>query len=723
MKKRGLSILLVVSLLITLIAPTSVSAATYQQVADEATDICEAIGMVVGTGSGLTPAYLAGAPKRYGGAKLIVALRGYLDTSLVYPFTSNFTDYMDLTWVQGRNILGYLKENPAIGYNGKPDGSFAPNDNMTDKEYYKLMLVSLGYTENADFSWSGSATMPDVMELATSAGLVWLDEGEAFTMEKLCVATVEALKAKRKGSTDTLAKWLVDQGAIDPAVAAAYNLASPSLTAVASAYLNYEIALVNGETVISIQLTNGNFVSTLGANNALTQLLIDGIDGNLNTVVSYDGAVSLGYQNVSRLSDTLVTISIPASPTYRIATDETLTISIDPSLIQEAPTSALTTSVTISDVGSGTIDHPWQIYRAPDFAMMNQEPDDQYSIMADIDFDSEPLTPITRFSGILYGNNRKLSNVSLLGATQSTIGFFLELDDGAAISNLYIENATMSGPDSTASAVGILAGTSGDVTLTNVNIIDGTVSSASMIGGLIGIVGGQTTITSSQVDGLAIQTSEHVGGFVGSVAPAGDLVVDNSSITDFVSTASHSLGGIVGLHRGDATISDTTASVDLTGTAILFVSSTDIGGIVGSVYGSASISDCSSYGKLTGYFDVGGIIGYSEGSLNLDSNYGGIGTYTYKPLLIDDITTATFHRVIGNNAGLAVMDNTGLTSAKLIHNADGLDYAHWVSDATGIDGLDKLLFLIPDFFIIIPTPIIPGPVLPDLIWELEPLFP
>jgi hypothetical protein len=684
MKKRCLSILLTVSLLLTLIAPLSVSAATYQQVADEATEICEAIDMVVGTGSGLTPAYLASTPKRYGGAKLIVALRGYLDISLIYPFSDNFTDYMDLTWVQGRNILGYLKEHPSIGYNGKPDGSFAPNDNMTVKEYYKLMLVSLGYIENTDFSWSGSATMPSVMELATTAGLVWLDENDAFTMEKLCVATVEALKATRKGSTDTLAQWLVDQGAIDPAIASAYNLITPVavVSATATGYLNYEIAVINGETVISIQLTNGIFST-----------------------------------------DTLITIAIPSSPNYRIATHEAITITIDPSLIQEAPAAALTTSFTIADVGSGTIDHPWQLYRSADFAMMNQEPDDQYSVMGDIDFESQPFTPVNRFAGILYGNNRKLSNIVIQQvAPQTAAGLFLVLDDGAVISNLYIENAIVTGIDSSLYSAGVLAGISGNVSLTNVNVDTGEISLTSVTGGLIGAVDGQTTLDSCQIDGLSIQSSRYIGGFVGSVSPSGNLGITDSSIDNFTATGSYSVGGMVGLVAGNAGIYDSTASVDLTGTASLFNTS-DVGGVIGTVNNSTTVSGCKTYGTLTGYSDVGGIVGYTNSNLLLDSNHSGIDTYTYKYLMFDYVSTAIIHRILGRDDGLTSMDNTGSSAAVLIRDADGTDHTHWVSDVAGLDGEDALLFLMPDFTIYIPAPIVPGPVLPDIIWDLGPLFP
>jgi len=724
MKKRFLSILLVVSLLMTLIAPLSVSAATYQQVADEATEICEAIGLVIGSGSGLTPSYLASVPKRYQGAKLIVALRGYLNTAQTYAYTQNFTDVMDLAWVQGRNILGYLKEHPSIGYNGMPNGSFAPNNNMTVKEYYKLMLVSLGYIENSDFSWSGSSTMPDVMELATTLGLVWLDENDAFTMEKLCVATVEALRTTRKGSTDTLAKWLVDQGAIDEAVAIAYNLIDPTATAVATGYLSYEIAVINGEAVISIQLTNGKFSTAIGGNNASTQLLIDGIDGSLNTVVSFDSAVTIGYQNVSRLSDTLVTIVIPSSPTYRIATSETITVTIAPSLLQEAPSSALTSSFTIANSGSGLIDSPWQLYRPNDFAMMNLEPNSQYTVMTDIDFENQLFTPVTRFAGILYGNNRTLSNILIQQiASQDFVGFFMHLDDGATISNLYIEDATVTGLDSTEDAAGILAGKSSDISLTNVNIINGQVTKASVTGGFIGAVDGQTNLSDCQIDGLSIQTSEYIGGFIGSVALAGNVTIDASKISDFTATGSLSVGGLVGLVAGAATISNSTANVDLIGTAILLVSTSDVGGIVGTVNNSTSIKSCNTYGTLTGYSDVGGIVGYSNASMLLESNYSGISSYIYKYLIFDNIDTAIIHRILGRNDGLASITNTGLTDATLVHSNDSTNHAHWVDDANGLDGKNGMFFLLPDFFIIIPAPLIPGPTLPDYIWQLEPIFP
>ncbi len=202
---------------------------------------------------------------------MIVALNGYLDRALNYPFVENFSDHMDLGWIQGRNILGYLKEHPQLGYQGYPDGTFRPNADMSVKEYYKLMLVSLGYREDKDFSWNGGDDMPDVMEMTSSVGLVWLEEGEPFTMEKLCVATLEALGSNRKDSESTLADFLVERGAIDSVLAEAFGLLSdtddpdpvepdplkPELTV--SAYQNDEVAMVNGETVLVLEISEGSF--------------------------------------------------------------------------------------------------------------------------------------------------------------------------------------------------------------------------------------------------------------------------------------------------------------------------------------------------------------------------------------------------------------------------------------------------------------------------------
>ncbi len=737
--KRKIVALLMISLLMTLVTPFAFSVETYQQYQDRATEVCEAIDMVVGTGEGLTPAYLATTPKRYQGAKLIVGLRGFLSVAEGYGYSENFTDYLDLAWIGGQNILGYLKEHPAIGYNGKPDGSFDPNDDMSVKEYYKLMLVSLGYVENTDFSWSGSASMPDVMEMATAVGLVRLDEADAFTMAKLCVATLEALETTRNGSTETLAAWLVGQGAIDPVVASAYGLftpaspeTAPEAAVEATGYLNYEIALVKGETVVSFTLTNGSFVSDLGEDNAHTRLFLEGFDGDLDTVVSFDSAVDLDHTAVTRLSPSLVTVEIPASQNYRIAEDETVTVSIDPGLIQSAPEGPVMAEFIIADVGAGTIDDPWQLYRFEDLDMMNVEPADYYEINAELSGPggviNGPLVP--RFGGKLNGNGHKIKNVEInydpgLDPAGGGAGLFGLVLAGGEITNVAFEDISIHGGGA---VCGGIAGTDEGGIWTGVRVTDSDIGGVTHGGGLIGRASGHTQITDCDGEGIHVGDDRdvgHAGGVVGHADGGSTLSVNGCSFSGLAITGQNTAGGIVGLNEGGAHIEESHTEGEITGLYLFMTYSSKIGGIAGQSTEAMEILDCSTYGTLTGWYDMGGVLGHNTGTATIDGNYSGIASYRYSFFLSDDPANADIHRILGEDAGTAVLDNTANGAAVLLRHSDEADMTAWVSDPNGLDGQDFEFFLPPTIFEFDPfLPEIPlDPINPGIIWEFDPFFP
>lgn len=738
MKKRIISFCVSLVMIMTILAPLSVQAETYQQYADRATEVCEAINMVVGTGSGLTPDYLASTPKRYGGAKLIVALRGLLTTAQSYPYTQNFTDYLDLAWVEGQHILGYLKEHPDIGYNGKPDGSFAPNDDMSVKEYYKLMLVSLGYVENVDFSWSGSPTMPDVMEMATTVGLVWLDEGDDFTMEKLCVATLEALETTRNGSTQTLAAWLVDQGAILEATALLYGLIDPAAgeplpTAASTGYLSYEIAVVNGETVISVMLTDGLFVTDLGGNNTSTQMFIDGLDGDLDTVVSFDAAVTLDYTAITRLSGTLVTISIPESPNYRIAEDETVTLTIDPSLLQQNPDDPVMTEFVISDVGAGTIDDPWQLYRLEDMYMMNVEPEAYYELKTSFPPTGQIVNGpiVNRFGGKLNGNGNKIQNLVIEWDPAEAFdpaagaGIFGVVTENAEISDIGLEGVEVRGGG--ADCGGVACGTDEGGTWTGVHVTGSSVADVGHAGGIAGRSTGPTTMTGCSVGDSDYGDSCHnVGGLIGTVELGAVATIDNCTTDNLTLTAMYTLGGVVGYNQGHLNIINTNTRGDYTGQYYFLNYSCKTGGIVGQSTEMVEIRDSSAYGTISGYYFMGGIMGQNTGQATLENNYSGISSFTYSFFLVDDPETAHIHRILGDNTGTMILDNTANSGALLIRASDGNETSPWVSDPAGLDGADYMLILPLDLFIIPELqPLFPEePLLdPDIWQQLPPIWP
>lgn len=710
--KKLVTITLIVSLMVTMLGSVQIYGLTYQQVANEATQICEAIGLVVGTGSGLTEEYLATTPKRYGGAKLLVALRGNLTVASGFSFAQNFNDYMDLGWMEGRNILGYLKANPTIGYNGYPDGSFKPNNDMTVKEYYKLMLVSLGYVENVDFSWKGNATMPSVMEMATTVGLVWLEENETFTMEKLCVATYEALMTNRKSSSETLAKYLVNQGAIDANVAMAYDLIQPAIVIgaepelVISEYLNYEIGVITGETAITLELENGRFVEAIGENSSETQLLIDGIKGDLDTSTSFNSSVNLDYNDITRVSDTMVTISIPASKTYRISGDEVIGITIEPALIEENIINPIKGTVTIVDVGAGTMEEPWLILRPMDLKMMEIDTIGYFEIDKNLDFEGMIIKPIVGFQGHLEGNNFTMKNYSI--ASGKFIGLFEKLQN-ATIENLVISQVTVIGAGNNGdyTYAGALAGELASTTLNNVVVSNVTVSGARNVGGLAGIMVTDVEIINCKVNEVTLKDAQFAGGLVGFVSSGSSHLIEDCIVTNGHISAIESVGGLIGQNYDTLSILNSSVNSDTSSGFYTLSYPASVGGLVGTNTGKLTINGSESFGTLQAHYRIGGILGFnkSSGEVVLTNNYGGVSAYQYVAgVLLGVPNVADFHRILGKDEGSSTLSNTGYTNATLKLSSEGNNVAAWTSDAASLDGSDfSWMFLIPEFEI--PQPI------------------
>ena len=99
-----------------------------------------------------------------------------------------------------------------------------------------------------------------------------------------------------------------------------------------------ESDIVTGGNVITLTLTNDTWDATLGADNVLTQDLIDGLDSEQLEATGWDAVVKAGltYTAVARTSATVCTITLPAFATYDITATETITATV--------PASALVTS-------------------------------------------------------------------------------------------------------------------------------------------------------------------------------------------------------------------------------------------------------------------------------------------------------------------------------------------------------------------------------------------
>lgn len=112
-------------------------------------------------------------------------------------------------------------------------------------------------------------------------------------------------------------------------------------TAVAGGVLESEI--VTGSETLIITLSGDKWVATLGDDNAITDAFIAGITGDLADVAGWNAQMALAYTDFSRDSDTVVTITLPATAGYSITTgDETVTVAPPSSSLQDASGKGLT---------------------------------------------------------------------------------------------------------------------------------------------------------------------------------------------------------------------------------------------------------------------------------------------------------------------------------------------------------------------------------------------
>ncbi|MCH8991689.1 MAG: hypothetical protein IIA44_08080 [Acidobacteria bacterium] len=101
-----------------------------------------------------------------------------------------------------------------------------------------------------------------------------------------------------------------------------------------------EAEIVTGGETLVITLTSAHWEPTVGADNAITQAVIDGLDAAGVEATGWDYVVqdNLDFTDVVRTSDTVVTITLGAEAAYVITATETITATV--------PATALLTSST-----------------------------------------------------------------------------------------------------------------------------------------------------------------------------------------------------------------------------------------------------------------------------------------------------------------------------------------------------------------------------------------
>ncbi len=210
------------------------------------------------------------------------------------------------------------------------------------------------------------------------------------------------------------------------------------------------------------------------------------------------------------------------------------------------------------------------------------------------------------YQAVFQGNGNTISNLFISRSSKNLVGLFGLIADGAAVRNLGLEDANVTG----ANRVGALAGNvKGSV---KSSYSTGSVSGAKIVGGLAGgsSSGGiQTSYSTADVTG----TGDAVGGLVGENSGA----ITASYATGAVTGADY-VGGLVGQNRGI-----TTAITASYATGVVIGSKNFVGGLMGSpgLTVKTSYWDVTTSGHAGG---GGGGVGKTTTELQSPAGYNGI---------------------------------------------------------------------------------------------------
>lgn len=272
------------------------------------------------------------------------------------------------------------------------------------------------------------------------------------------------------------------------------------------------------------------------------------------------------------------------------------------------------TSSAASTAGSGTTSNPYVITSASQLATIGGS--GYYTLESDIDLSAYPSwtgigSQSYPFTGTFDGNGHKITGLELPGNGED-FGLFGYVQN-ATIKNVKVSiNGSEPAQNGTLENTGALVGYAIQSTITGCSA-SGSIGNGSgqFTGGLIGTISGGTL--SNCYSNVSVDDGYNIGGLVGEI---GSNATITSSTAAGAVTGGYEAGGFVGLAYG-GTISNCDATGNIT-------ASSDSGGFIGYVEPGAQLNISTSFAtgnvKTSGN-DAGGFIGYITGAgVNSESN-------------------------------------------------------------------------------------------------------
>jgi hypothetical protein len=279
--------------------------------------------------------------------------------------------------------------------------------------------------------------------------------------------------------------------------------------------------------------------------------------------------------------------------------------------------------------GDGSGGSPYQIANTAQLLRLAATPDDwaagkHFLLTDDIDLTGCTWTMIgdtwaRRFYGSFDGNFQQITGLSMSNTVNTrNIGFFGAADSTATIKDIRLVEVSVT---STGNNVGGLVAESSATIIRG--SVSGTVSGAGYVGGLVGYLYDDGTITQSSSFATVVGTGTAVGGLVG--ASDGSLV---RSWAVRPVTGRGEVGGLVGVNTG-GTISYSFASGNVTVSGVEADGETGAGGLVGknttccgANAPTATIRASYATGTVTaraGFSGSGGLVGFNDRQVIIDS--------------------------------------------------------------------------------------------------------
>ncbi len=273
---------------------------------------CKELGILIGSdSSGVTEQYLETTPTRVQAYIISLRLRGLYQEAGQYTSSNNFKDAGTAGWAE--NYLAYAKSKPELGWGGYPDGTFAPSQKINGQAFYKVMLETLGYKQDVDFSYSETLDFAEELDLVKDADDI--TKLKSFTVNDIAEGIYNALNTKPKDSDKKLISVMVEKNIItsDKAVTAGFTLDTKDakvigFRAVSNSMIELEfdneIVLQKGDVEIS-QLGSSSRLSVLNVESQGRSARITTTEAKpfnayevaVNTLVPTNNMVIKGYKN------------------------------------------------------------------------------------------------------------------------------------------------------------------------------------------------------------------------------------------------------------------------------------------------------------------------------------------------------------------------------------------------------------------------------------------